>query len=97
MNIILLMAHWYWRTRLQQRQVLHDDYPLKGFHDFQYKPDSLAVYKYINDEMPKLVVINKNKLEFSTTMFNPVAKKNESILLVPMGKTILRQVSFKPF
>jgi DUF1680 family protein len=70
-------------------------YPLKGFYDFKYRPESLVVYQYINDDAPKVTIESKNKLEFTTTMFNPATQKNEAIQLVPMGKTILRQVSFK--
>ncbi len=70
------------------------DYPLKGFHDFQYRPDSLIVYQFINNTISKINFENKKTLEFTSTMFNPETKKNENIQLVPMGKTILREVSF---
>jgi uncharacterized protein len=86
----LVLAHPVASTSIITRQ-----YPLKGFYDFKYKPVSLAVYQYKNNDAPKVTIENKNKLEFTTTMFNPVTQKNETIQLVPMGKTILRQVSFK--
>jgi len=70
------------------------NYPLLGFHDFQYHPVSLVVYKCAGDTEPGIEIENKDKLEFTTSVFNPVSKKDEAIELVPMGKTILRQVSF---
>jgi len=70
------------------------NYPLPGFHDFQYRPVSLVVYKCAGDTEPGIKIENKDKLEFTTSVFNPVSKKDEAIELVPMGKTILRQVSF---
>ena len=86
----LVLAH-----PIASTSTITKQYPLKGFYDFHYKPVSLVTYRYMNDDSPEIMVANKNKLEFSTTMFNPVSKKNETIQLVPMGKTILRQVSFK--
>jgi hypothetical protein len=53
------------------------------------------VYQYINNDESKVTIENKTKLEFTSTMFNPFTQKNETIQLVPMGKTILRQGSFK--
>jgi DUF1680 family protein len=86
----LVLAHPVASTSIITRQ-----YPLKGFYDFKYRPESLVVYRYINDDAREVTTENKNKLEFTTTLFNPDTQKNETIQLVPMGKTILRQVSFK--
>ena len=71
------------------------EYPLKGFHDFKYTPVSLVVYQYNSDGETKIKLENKNRLQFSAVLFNPLTQKNEAIQLVPMSKTILRQVSFK--
>ena len=43
----------------------------------------------------KLRLKVKTNWNLQPLMFNPVTQKNETIQLVPMGKTILRQVSFK--
>jgi hypothetical protein len=40
--------------------------------------------------------INLKKPEFSTVLYNPVSRKPEPVILVPLGQTILRQVTFKP-
>ena len=86
----LVLAH-----PIASTSTITKQYPLKGFYDFHYKPVSLVTYYYANDDSPEIMVAKQSKLEFSTTMFNPVSKKNEIIQLVPMEKTILRQVSFK--
>ena len=86
----LVLAH-----PIEVTENITRNYPLRGFHDFQYQPVSLVVYKYAGDTKPEITIENKYKLQFTTSMFNPVIKKNEAIELVPMGKTILRQVSFK--
>ena len=36
------------------------------------------------------------RLEFSTALYNPVSRKNEAVILIPIGQTILRQLTFKP-
>lgn len=87
---VLVLAH-----PIESTATITKQYPIKGFHDFQYKPVSLVVYQYINADESKVTIENKNKLEFKTTMFNPITQRNESINLLPMGNTILRQVSFK--
>ncbi|MEP6951170.1 MAG: beta-L-arabinofuranosidase domain-containing protein [Ginsengibacter sp.] len=80
---------------IESTATITKEYALKGFHDFQYKPVSLVVYQYINANESKVTIENKNRLEFATMMFNPITQKNDSIELVPMGNTILRQVSFR--
>lgn len=67
-------------------------YPLKGFYDLQYKPGNLVIYRYKNE---KIIQPVKSKLLFSTLLFNPVTNQAEPVVLEPMGKTILRQVTFK--
>jgi DUF1680 family protein len=86
----LVLAH-----PIESTAKITREYPLKGFHDLKYTPVSLVVYQYNSYGETKIKLENKNLLKFSTTMFNPLTQKNETIQLVPMGKTILRQVSFK--
>ncbi len=66
-------------------------YPIKGFYDFSHTPQRLVVYEYIGE--PVLQV--EDKLQFKTVLFNPISKQNEMVELIPMGKTILRQITFK--
>jgi uncharacterized protein len=86
----LVLAH-----PIASTSTITKEYPLKGFYDFQYRPISLVVYQSENNDVPKVVIENRNELQFSTAMFNSLTRKNETIQLVPMGKTILRQVTFK--
>lgn len=86
----LVLAH-----PIKVTETITRNYPLQGFHDFQYRPVSLIIYKYADDNKPQVTIENKYKLEFTTSMLNPISKKNEIIPLIPIGKTILRQVSFK--
>ena len=80
---------------IESTATITKQYALKGFYDYQYKPVSLVVYQYINADESKVTIEDKNKPEFTTILFNPVTQKNESVQLLPMGNTILRQVSFK--
>lgn len=66
-------------------------YPLPGFSDLAYKPEKLVLYQYNQSKVQK----ENDSLEFTTTLFNP-ARGEEQVILQPMSKTILRQVTFKP-
>ena len=68
-------------------------YPLKGFRDMYYKPLSISKFEFTNE---KVIQKRPDRLEFITSMYNPSKGKNETVLLVPMGQTILRQLTFKP-
>ena len=67
-------------------------FPLQGFYNLEYKPENLIVYKYVNR---KIIQPDREKLLFHTSLFNPLTKQEEEVTLQPMGKTILRQVTFK--
>lgn len=66
-------------------------YALNGFHDLHYTPKELVIYQY-KDEPPTQV--NKNKLLFTTRLINSSTKQVEQVILEPMNRTILRQVTF---
>lgn len=67
-------------------------YPLHGFHDLKYTAkDPLIRFEYIDAPITKM----PGKLEFNTTLLNPITKQKHSVTLVPMSQTILRQVTFK--
>jgi uncharacterized protein len=66
-------------------------YPIKGFYDFSHIPQNLVVYEYIGEPIVQV----GNKPLFKTILFNPINKQKEKVELVPMEKTILRQVTFK--
>ncbi len=57
-----------------------------------YKPIAPAVYQYNNAPLKRAAADSNT---FTTWMINDSTGKKEKIKLVPMAKTILRQVSFK--
>ncbi len=66
-------------------------YPLAGFGDWEYTPEKLTVYRYPD----KITTQQEGKLLFTTSLFNPDTRETEIVELLPMGQTILRQVTFK--
>ena len=67
-------------------------YPLKGFYDLQYTPVNLQVFDYLDSPIE---CMNSDKIIFGTSLLNLKTGKPEEIELIPMGRTILRQVTFK--
>jgi hypothetical protein len=57
----------------------------------KYAPKNVVVYEYANEP----VSVDHKTLRFKTSLLNPVSKQKESVELIPMGQTILRQVTFK--
>jgi uncharacterized protein len=68
-------------------------FPIQGFADLKYQPVNLIIYKYNASVLPEPT---GKHLQFRFAAFNPVSGLQEDILLEPMGRTILRQVTFKP-
>lgn len=66
-------------------------FPIPGFNNLKYSPKNLVVYEYANES----VIVDAGRLVFKTSLLNPITKQKEVIELVPMGGTILRQVTFK--
>jgi len=66
-------------------------FPLPGYADLKYTPENLVIYQYTGEKVTQ----KRNKLIFETKLFNPTTGKNETVILQPMGQTILRQVTFK--
>ncbi len=66
-------------------------FPVSGFYNLTYAPKNLVVYEYANEP----VSVDAGRLLFKTSLLNPVTKQKEIVELVPMGRTILRQVTFK--
>jgi DUF1680 family protein len=68
-------------------------YPLKGFRDMYYRPVKLSVLQFAKEKVKQA---KRDKLEFSTILYNPLSRKPEPVILIPLGQTILRQLTFKP-
>lgn len=66
-------------------------WPVTGFYNLKYAPKKLVVYQYAREP----VSVDPRALVFKTILLNPDTKQKEAVTLVPMGKTILRQVTFK--
>jgi DUF1680 family protein len=63
---------------------------IPGFRDYEYTPKDLQMYKFFKDNQ---AVFSEGKI--MVTLTNAKTGKNERIDLVPAGKTILRQITFK--
>ncbi len=66
-------------------------HPLKGFYDLQYTPVNLQIFKYSGAPVE---CINPDRIIFRTDLLNIKTDKRETLELVPIARTILRQVTF---
>jgi uncharacterized protein len=66
-------------------------HPVAGFYDLQYTAQHPVVYEFTNEPVTQ----TSNNLEFKTTLLNTGTKQKQPVTLVPIGETILRQVTFK--
>jgi DUF1680 family protein len=76
---------------IQAKEIKTKEYNISGFYDTYYKPISLKQYEYRNGSIKK----KKAPFIFEAALFNVRSKRNEKVPLIPIGKTILRQVTFK--
>jgi len=67
------------------------EYAVPGFCDVHHTPVRLIDYTFGDGTIQK----RKSELVFDLSLINQQTKKNETVSLVPIGKTILRQVSFR--
>ncbi|OYU80514.1 MAG: hypothetical protein CFE23_08470 [Flavobacterium sp. BFFFF1] len=67
------------------------DYHTAGLADIEYTPKSNDIYMIKSVEK----IVKTGDLTFETILFNTHTNKNEKVTLKPIGKTILRQASFK--
>lgn len=66
-------------------------YAVKGFYDFSHTPIQRVVYEYAGEP----VSLTGPGLQFTTWLLNPATRQKERVNLIPMGDTLLRQVTFK--
>ncbi len=76
---------------IESAEIKTKKYSIPGFCDTHYKPVSIKQYVYCNGKIKK----KRDQLIFETKFFNVQSGKTENISLIPIGKTILRQVTFK--
>ncbi|RYZ29256.1 MAG: hypothetical protein EOP49_40750 [Sphingobacteriales bacterium] len=67
-------------------------YPLPGFADLAYKPENLGIYRY---QPGTAAAATGDKMRFKVNLINSKSGLLEPVVLEPVGKTILRQVTFK--
>ena len=61
----------------------------RGLTDLFYTPKQNEFYKFIATAKPGF-----KKDTITTTLLNTKTNEKETVLLIPLGKTILRQVTF---
>ncbi|MBS1919030.1 MAG: glycoside hydrolase family 127 protein [Bacteroidetes bacterium] len=76
---------------IKAKEKIIKEYKISGFCDTHYKPVSLKQYEYRNGKIKK----KSGQLVFETEFLNIQSGKKETVSLIPIGKTILRQVTFK--
>ncbi|HXB34535.1 MAG TPA: beta-L-arabinofuranosidase domain-containing protein [Puia sp.] len=64
-------------------------YPLPGFFDYHYRPDNIVIYAYKGDPIE-----HSGDDRFEVEVYDTAQRRGARVWLKPMGKTILRQVTF---
>jgi hypothetical protein len=87
----LVLAH-----EIPARVRVGRGYPLTGFYDYTYMPDSVVGRP---DSVERLEYAGggieaSDRMRFRVSLYNASVGGQESVWLVPMGGTILRQVTF---
>ncbi|HVS96877.1 MAG TPA: beta-L-arabinofuranosidase domain-containing protein [Puia sp.] len=88
----LVLAHPIPATSMRTKR-----YPLAGFYDYQYRPDSLVLYRYDGGDISRSgePYSGFGAVRFEAMLSERGTNRKESVWLVPMGGTILRQVTFQ--
>ena len=84
----LVLAH-----AIEANQKVTKYYPVAGLKEMTYTPVVKSIYLYTGKPISKNE--NSNELLFNTNMQDLETGKNMTLELMPMGKTILRQTTFK--
>jgi hypothetical protein len=75
---------------IEAEEKITRDFPVNGFHDYQYTPINLQEYKYIANYQAKWA-----NNEINLQLKNKDSNQIDKIKLIPISKTILRQVTFE--
>ncbi|MFH0760249.1 MAG: beta-L-arabinofuranosidase domain-containing protein [Bacteroidota bacterium] len=84
----LVLAH-----PIDGKSITVKEFPLPGFRDLHVKPVTCSKYRY--DPAGKIRIKDQQGLVFEAVLINEKTGEPETVELVPMGRTILRQVTFK--
>lgn len=77
---------------LEAKQTIAKTFTLAGLQESVYTPVNPVVFQYDNELVSQETNLANS---YTTWMINSSTGKKEKIILVPMAKTILRQVSFQ--
>jgi DUF1680 family protein len=84
---------------IESTEKVTKKYPLPGFFDYSYFPVKKTEYRFIAGKSEEVkLMYNKAGIKvpaLETTLLNTATGKPEKMTLVPIAKTILRQVTFK--
>jgi hypothetical protein len=75
---------------ISSKETISKNFPISGFHDYQYSPLGFARYL-----LPAASNLAGDDSKITGVFLNEKTRKQENRELVPMGKTILRQVTFR--
>ncbi len=84
----LVLAH-----PVEGQSVSMKEYPLPGFRDLHVTSLSPVTYTFYPD--PAIRVLDREQLLFEANLVSGTTGLPEPVLLVPMGRTVLRQVTFR--
>ena len=84
----LVLAH-----PVEGKQTITKEFPLPGFQDLQVV--AREKIEYLFNPNGKIEQADPKKLIFKADLINPKTMQPEQVEMVPMGGTILRQVTFK--
>lgn len=73
------------------REIQGKEFPIPGYYNYQYAPANEVIYSYSKEPFELLTP----GIKLKTVLINSATQKKEAVELVPMGQTILRQVTFK--
>lgn len=83
------------------KETITKNYPLPGFHDYHYTAQSLQPRAFAEAATPQVVLTDaklgsdvQNSIALKTELTNKATGKKEEVVLVPLGGSILRQVTF---
>lgn len=77
---------------IPSKEIKSKEFTVPGFADYQYTPLEKKHFAYTDKAINRTE--NSSALEFNAFFYNTITKKEEEVKLVPMGHTILRQVTF---
>lgn len=87
---------------LENREIVSKVHTVERFRDLEYEPVNLVKYRFSAAEKPAMTIkedetsVNKwNSIVLKTMLIDESTGISENVSLLPLGATILRQVTFK--